>query len=90
MEKFVAPVKPEGDVPQPDPQPSDLAARVKVLEDRADVQGMQLQTQAATILMLKGRVEQLEATDPPPAFESIYVTARVGTKTYAGTLPVEG
>jgi hypothetical protein len=90
--------------PEPEPEPSDLAARVKVLEDRADLQGMQVQQQAATILMLKGRVEALdeevvslelrvsalETSDPPPAYESIYVTVRAGAKTYAGTLPVEG
>ena len=75
----------------PDPvDDSDVKARLKVLEDRADVQGMQLQEQAAHILSLRARVTKLEAKDPPASFETIYVTARVGDKTYAGTLPVEG
>jgi len=77
----VEPINP-GDVPEPKPEPSDLAARVKVLEDRANIQGMALQEQAA-------RLNLLEAGDPPPSYESIYVTVRTGAKTYAGTLPVE-
>jgi hypothetical protein len=98
----VEPIDP-GDVVEPPPT-GDLAELVKyidarlvlleqsvlLLEDRADLQGMQLQEQAAQILSLRSRVATLEATDPPPQFESIYVTVRAGTKTYAGTLPVEG
>jgi len=96
--RFVAPVPPSGvPDPEPKPEPSDLAARVKVLEDRANIQGMALQEQAARLNLqaadlsaLKVRVAALEAGDPPPSYESIYVTVRTGAKTYAGTLPVEG
>jgi BMFP domain-containing protein YqiC len=81
-------------VPDPEPEPTDLAQRVADLEARANVQGMALQDQATRINKLQAEVAALKArldtTDPPPSFESIYVTVRAGTKTYAGTLPVEG
>jgi hypothetical protein len=77
--------------PQPQPEPSDLAARVKVLEDRADVQGMQLQEQAAMILSLRSRVATLEATDPPPqSYHTMAVTLRYGADTFAGLLSKQG
>jgi hypothetical protein len=77
--------------PQPQPEPSDLTARVKVLEDRADVQGMQLQEQAAMILSLRSRVATLEATDPPPqSYHTMAVTLRYGNDTFAGLLSKQG
>jgi hypothetical protein len=98
--RFVAPVPPsDTPEPEPEPEPGSLEERVEVLEARADIQGMKLQEQAAQINLLQAklsaltiRVEALEdgKPEPPPTYESIYVTVRAGTKTYAGTLPVEG
>jgi hypothetical protein len=83
------------DEPEEPEPPTDLTERVQVLEARADIQGMNLQTQATRINLLQAELAALklqieDRPDPPPSFESIYVTVRAGTKTYAGTLPVEG
>jgi hypothetical protein len=52
---------------------------------------MALQDQATRINKLQAEVAALKTKiEDNASFESIYVTVRAGTKTYAGTLPVEG
>jgi hypothetical protein len=88
----VEPIDP-GDVPD-QPPPIDLTQRVADLEARANVQGMALQEAVARMNLMQAEMAAIKAKlddpRPPPTYESIYVSVRAGSKTYAGTLPVEG